>query len=285
MRFLKFLLGDYSAESRDRREVNVVKQLGADVLVFDKAETSIERVIDGAKVIGAPTVSSYNSRFLNHAASAMNRIHILRQIDCDVMSCHDLKALLIGWLSKRFKHSKPVFVYDAHELETARNTIRKRSKTTTLFVKKLEGFLMKRCSFSIVVNDSIANEMATMHNLDSSPIVVRSCPLFWKYDEDSVAEKRNFFCSKLNLDFNESFIVLYHGAVVSGRGIEQCIQAVSFLEDIGLVIMGNAERGYLDSLYKLASEKRVSDRVLFLEAVSRNDLESFVAAADIGCAT
>lgn len=57
-------------------------------------------------------------------------------------------------------------------------------------IKYLERFLIKRCAFSIMVNDSIADEVQKIHKLKQRPIVVRSTPEKWTVDPEETKKKR-----------------------------------------------------------------------------------------------
>lgn len=77
---------------------------------------------------------------------------------------------------------------------------------------------------------------------------------------------------------------MYHGAVIRDRGIERLIEAVGKLEDVGLVILGNGNETYLNSLRKLVEEHNAATKVLFHAAVPQKELWRYVGAADISLA-
>lgn len=284
-RAVKFLLMDYSISSRDRREVQVIHDMGFDTVVYSKGDEASTRVSDGIVYIEEPTLKKHRNNKLNHLGSARHRLSVLRKMDCEVISCHDIHALLIGWLSTVGKSRKPALVYDAHEFEVGRNVGgNSRKARTNKLIGRLEKFLMRRCAFTIAVNDSIADEMVKVHELPQSmrPIVVRSTPSLWQYDESAVARNREMFCRKLGIDSDDAFIAMYHGIVMRGRGIEQALEAVSKVEGCSLVVLGNGDRSYIEELEQLARRLGIERRVLFHPAVSREVLESHVACADVG---
>lgn len=176
-------------------------------------------------------------------------------------------------------------MYDAHELEIGRATGGRRGRLGTWWVTRLERFLMRRCAFTIVVNDSIADEMARVHGLSERPVVARSTPYLWQRDEAAVRAARESFCSELGVDPDEAFIVMYHGAVVRGRGVEQVLEAAALVPQAGCVVLGDASPSYLDELRALAEGLGIEGRVAFRPAVPREGLEACVAAADVGMVT
>ena len=287
VKYAKFCLSEYSGESRDIREVHTVHDLGYETTVYAKGPKNKTYTESGITYIEEPTIKRYKNTKLNHLVSAKCRLRTLRRIDCDVLSCHDLYALLMGWMSILGRRKHPLLVYDAHELETGRNMNgAERGKASTTLIARLERFLMRRCAFTIAVNDSIADEMLAVHGLPGSmrPVVVRSTPSYWEYDAEAVASNRAAFCRELGVDPDTAFLAMYHGGLMPDRGIEQIIEAVSRVEGCRLVVMGNGDDAYAGELRALADACGVADRVLFRPAVDRGVLESHVAAADVGLA-
>ena len=287
MKAVKFLLVDYSVSSRDIREVAVLEDMGADVsvvsqIVPEKLPDSIDEVIRWTKT------TPQQSPVIRKAIIAKNWVSAaaqLRKLDCEVLSCHNIYALFIGWLSTVVRSDRPELVYDAHELEVARNVGGgARGGLGGKVIARLERFLMRRCAFTIAVNDSIADEMLAVHGLPGSmrPVVVRSTPSYWEYDAEAVARNRAGFCRELGVDPDTAFLAMYHGGLMPDRGIEQIIEAVSRVEGCRLVVMGNGDDAYAGELRALADACGVADRVLFHPAVDRGVLESHVAAADVG---
>jgi len=131
-----------------------------------------------------------------------------------------------------------------------------------------------------VVNDVIADEIQRIHKLKKRPIVVRSIPNLWHVDEIATQQMHTEFCKKLGISQN-SFIVMYHGIITSGRGIETLIRLVSLNLNICAVILGFGDTGYVDSLKKQASGTGVEKRVLFYPAVPIEELWRYVGAADV----
>ena len=79
-------------------------------------------------------------------------------------------------------------------------------------------------------------------------------------------------------------VLMYHGAVVGGRGIERLIEAVARFKDIGLVILGNGGQQYIESLQELVKKQHVKEKVLFHPAVPITELWKFVGSVDLSLA-
>ena len=158
---LKICPVDWKRESRDKRELSVYQELGAETLVVTKGgsrDYGREDCVDGFRVRRLTTrpVSCFPLS-LNRILSLFYWAHYTRNLQADVISGHDLGGLAIGWMSNWFSRKKAALIYDSHEFEIGRNT--KRTAVQKWFVAHLERFLMNRCVFSIMVNDSIADEV------------------------------------------------------------------------------------------------------------------------------
>lgn len=193
---LKICCGTWDNASRDKRELSVCRDLGLQVLVMAKGEEKDkyrEDNVDGFEVL------LFSTRPLGlHVPNAINRFisvftwaHYARKLKPTIISGHDIFALTIGFLSNLLQREKATLIYDSHEFEIGRN--KKRNRLQLWWITHLERFLMKRCAFSIMVNDSIADEVQRIHKLKERPIVVRSTPNYWEIDESVCQQRRNEF--------------------------------------------------------------------------------------------
>ena len=64
---------------------------------------------------------------------------------------------------------------------------------------------------------------------------------------------------------------MFHGAIMPNRGIENLIDVISQMDDIGLVILGNGEKYYIDYLKNLSRQKKCTSKIYFHEAVPLSD--------------
>ncbi len=285
-RVLKICGFTWENQSRDKRELSVCRELGAETLIMAKGapgDSFRENEVDGYKVYRFSTRPLGQARWLtplNQVLSLLIWGRKARKFHADIISGHDLPGLFIGYLSNLGNRHKAKLVYDSHEFEIGRTS--RRNRLQIWAVCRLERFLMKRCAFSIMVNDSIADEVQRIHRLKNRPVVARNVPPYWELDPAETARVRADFLGKLNLP-EESFLVMYHGALVQDRGIENMLRAVAQTPGTAAVILGNAlTPSYLESLRALTGELGITERTLFHPAVPVEILRSYVGAADMG---
>ena len=273
--------------SRDKRDLSAAMEAGFDVAVVAKGEKGDKMRLgetEGFPVYFCDTRPLPRlSVKVNRVLAALQWIWYISKTDADVLNCHDLKALEMGYLATRLmpKKKRPMLLYDAHEFEIGRNTDGRRGKFAAWFVQHAEKFLMKRADLSVMVNDSIADETAKIHGLETKPLVIRNICNNWQLDETAIAAARKAFLQELNMP-EDTFIVMYHGGLMPARGIEQLIEVVAINDRIALVVLGNGPDAYVSSLRKQVEQKQIAERVLFHPAVPHGELWKYVGAADVG---
>lgn len=286
MNVLKICVGTWQNASHDKRELAVCRELGAQVQVIAKGDiTGQQEIVDGFPVtrLSARPLGNRFPVAVNRIAAIFSWASYIRNMkDVDVISGHDLSGLGIGWLSNFFKRKKAQLVYDSHEFELGRNAVTARSKLSHWVICYVERFMMKRCSFSIMVNDSIADEVQRIHKLKTRPVVARNAAYYWPLCPEKIQDMRIQLQQYFPVHA-AAFIIMYHGKVGINRGIEQMLRSAAELADVSCIILGSSEsQQYIDTLKQLATELGMADRVLFHPAVPLEQLPEYVAAVDVG---
>jgi glycosyltransferase involved in cell wall biosynthesis len=289
MKVIKFLLTDILFDSRDKREISLLNELGHQVLVICSG-------VKSEKILNDEGIPIYKIESLNLTKKQPKIGRILRillrynyfrklliSFEADCISCHDLFALIIGWSSTWFirKAKCPHLVYDSHEFEAERDA--DRSPFSTWIIIHIERFLVHRTAFNIMVNDTIAEEVRKLHKLSVRPFVVRNVPFYWQIDYSVCSQRRKELLSLLNISPSEDyFIIMYHGGLQKGRGIENVIYSVSKMDRIIAVVLGNGSTEYVKSLHDLILEQEVFDKVILHSAVPIEILWQYLGASDVG---
>ena len=286
MKYLKFMpksrIGD---ASRNKRELSAAKEYGYDCYCYcDQSTGAIsENYSDFSLIVSSgkkPTSDqSKLKRLLINIKNVFIYIRELKRIQADIISCHNIISLAIAYFTYAFRSNKPKFIYDSHEFELKKKP---RNKLSYAFIKWLEGFLIKRCAFTIMINDSIADEAARIHHYDYKRVVVQSTPDYWQLDSTVSAQMHTEFCEKLGIP-EDSFIVMYHGMLCPFRGIEEICKAMSLNQNVYLVTVGNfANQSYKRAFEKMVDTYHIGPRVLQYPAQPLKELWKFVSAADCG---
>ncbi|MGO4270949.1 glycosyltransferase [Paenibacillus sp. TAF58] len=185
----------------------------------------------------------------------------------DVYHAHDFDMLPFAYVAAKLNKAK--LVYDSHEL-----WIEQRSDFPRWFkwlVRKVEGFLIRRANLVITVNESIANELSSRYNLQSSPIILHNFSVLDKLNAQSLSQSNT----------HQKIVVLYHGGYMKDRGLEELIQAVHFLPEN--VVVHFRGLGPIEKELKEEAEPLIKQgRVVFVPPVPMLELISSAGSADIG---
>ncbi len=297
---LKVCGGTWENDSRDKRELSAYRDCGADVAVLAKGNRNDKgriEIVDGFIVYRFSTrpLGRKVPDSINRLISLFTWAAFVKRIGPDIISGHDLMpGLTISWMSTIFNKKNPKLIYDSHEFEIGRNV--QRSGLSAWVIKRLEKFLIRRCAYSIMVNDSIADEVQHIYGIKERPVVVRSTPNLWMIDYETCQIIRRRLLEELairrgtimkgNNDQNktsepEPFLVMYHGTLTTGRGIEALIRLTSINKHVCGVILGNGDEKYIERLHNMAAELNVEKRILFHPAVPITELWKYVGAVDL----
>jgi glycosyltransferase involved in cell wall biosynthesis len=123
------------------------------------------------------------------------------------------------------------------------------------------------------VNRALADELARRYAVD--PIVVMNCPPFVQVGRPGQMRR--------TLDLGDQFVLLYHGAVAEGRGIEVAIEALKRLApNVHLVVLG--EGGLVPWVQQQQEQTELAGRLHWHPPVPLSELLSWVVDADLGLA-
>jgi len=191
----------------------------------------------------------------------------------DVWHVHDFAALLAVGL--HLGGGMPL-VYDVHDLFTETGTGRRLPGTLRQAARVLERRLVGRTAFVIAVNHGIATVIERRCH-PREMVVVHNAPPRW----DPPDARPDLIRERLGLAASTP-VVLYHGLLAPGRGLERLCEAMlePELGDAHLALLGYGHAR--DALLEIASEPRYANRIHVLDAVAPDDLLPWVASADVG---
>jgi glycosyltransferase involved in cell wall biosynthesis len=181
----------------------------------------------------------------------------------DVLLANDLDSLTANFLASKIKNK--ALVYDSHEYFTEVPELINRPAVQR-FWEWLERKMVPNIQFAYTVCDSIANVYREKYGTPFK--VVRNIPLATK---NVIAKNKKTKPEK---------IVLYQGAVNIGRGLEQAILAMQFIEGAKLLIAGDGD--IKAQLEKLVEKEKLQTRVEFTGRLPLEKLSELTQQADLG---
>lgn len=179
----------------------------------------------------------------------------------DVVLANDLDSLTANFLASKIK-KKPL-VYDSHEYFTEVPELINRPKTQRIW-EWLEQKMVPKIKYAYTVCDSIANIYNKKYGTDFK--VVRNIP--------------NAIKNQVAKNNNTTKIILYQGAVNIGRGLEQAILSMNFIDNAKLIIAGDGDIKL--QLENLVEKENLQKRVEFTGRLPIEELTKLTPQADLG---
>lgn len=197
---------------------------------------------------------------------------LAESLTADIYHAHDLNTLIPAYWAAKKTHAKTV--YDSHELFTE---IQTWGRIERYFYRKLEAFIIKRVDKVITINNSIAGELVERYHIEYPQVIV-NCPPPLKQGEANAYDSVLRNAAGISLDKR---LVLYQGGVTQYRGLEELIEAFTYLdESFCLVFMGYGK--IRDELEVIVYSKGLNNRIKFLPAVPQKELLKYTSSADLG---
>jgi len=192
----------------------------------------------------------YNLRLLWHFL--WNKYDIFGGIDLDTLSAHFLAARLKG----------QVHTYDAHEYFAELPEVVHRPFVRWVW-KSVERYIVPRTRYAYTINQSYANLFKHEYGVDFEIVrnatVLRPLPSITK----------------------DTCYILYQGAVNVGRGVEEMICAMPYIDKkCKLYICGKGD--VFEDCVQLVEQLNLTDRVVFWGFVEPAKLRQFTLKATIG---
>ena len=176
----------------------------------------------------------------------------------------DLDTLTGCALAKLFKRSKLVF--DSHEYFPESPEINKKP-----LIKAIWKFAEKLFVPFVDIGITVCQPIAEIYKLKYNKVflVIRNAP-----------NKNRVFDTIQNMNNKREFTILYQGAVNNGRALRELVEAMYFIDNAKLIIVGNGD--IYEEIKNLAEP--LKERVLMTGKVPFNKLPAYTTNADLGIA-
>lgn len=188
---------------------------------------------------------------------------------CDILLSNDLDTLLANYTAQRLKRNAKL-VYDSHELFTEVPELTRRPRVRKAWLS-IEKRVFPNLKDVYTVNESIAGIYEKRYNVKVG--VIRNVSKRWQPKE---------VLSKLQLHIpeNKHVVILQGSGINIDRGGEEAVEAMQWLENAVLFIVGGGD--VIDQLKESVMDKKMTDKVVFVDRVPYEKMMNYTYHADIG---
>ncbi len=262
-RIIISVTNDLATDQRVLRTCDSFNELGFDILL-------IGRKLKNGLEINLPYKTYkfhliFNKGFLFYAEYNLRLFFKLLFLKKDLLYANDLDTLLPNFLISKMTSCK--LIYDSHEYFTEVPELISRPKIRSFWMK-LERFIFPKLKNVITVNHKLADIYGSKYKVPVT--VIKNVPkAIVKKDFDPV----------VTLNKNQKMI-LYQGALNTGRGLELMIDTMPYLKNHLLVLAGDGD--IMDQLKLKVAANHLQDRVIFLGKLLPEKLVNVTKQADLG---
>ncbi|UCH14150.1 MAG: glycosyltransferase family 4 protein [Bacteroidales bacterium] len=183
----------------------------------------------------------------------------------DILVANDLDTLPANYLVSRIRKKK--LVYDSHEYYTEVPELAGRDFVKKVWTK-MEKRILPKVKYSYTVCDSIAQIYSENYNINMH--VIRNFPPYIE----------NLPETGVKISQADEKIIIYQGSLNLARGLEIAIQAMEFVDNAKLLIIGKGD--ITSELKKLANKAELHNKVIFFDRMPYEELMEYTVQADLG---
>ena len=261
-KILVAVTNDVSTDQRVHKISNYLVNKGFDVIVFGRILPSTFEVSRNYTIVRKK--HWFNNNFLFYAEYNLRLLLFLLRNQSTYILSNDLDTLPACFVASRLK--KAELVYDSHEFFTEVPELQGR-KFVRNYWKFVERLLLPKLKKTYTVSESIASAYAKEYGIEMG--VIRNVPYM------------NAIYNKEKVVFpTKNKVLLYQGTLTENRGLKQTIQALKYLKNVDLVIIGYGKEK--ESLVNFTQQESMTGRVHFLGRIPHKSLHNYTKQAHIG---
>ncbi len=263
------VINDLSTDERVHKTCCTLQKLGYDVtLIGRKQRNSSPLTKRNYSTIRMNLLFEKGSLF--YIEFQLRLFLLLAFKKSDVLFSNDLDTLLPNYLISKIK--KKIVVYDTHELFCEVPELMNRPLKKRIW-KTLEKMIFPKLKYVFTVNNSIAAAYLNEYHV---PIhVVRNVPFLSKQQTDFKIARTD-----LGITDDTKIIVLQGAGINIDRGAEEAIQAMQYLNDAILIIIGSGN--VIDTLKQMTIDLKLQHKITFINKLPFEQLVQYTKIADIG---
>ena len=266
-RVIVSVINDLVTDQRVNKSCLALQKLGYEVLLVGRVQRKSPQM-DGRTYASHRMKLLFEKGPMFYAEYNIRLFFFLLFHKCDLLLANDLDTALPNYFVSRLKGLK--MIYDSHEYFTETPELVNRPKVQRIW-KRIEGFVIPKLDEMITVCDSIAELFEQKYGVKCH--VIRNIP-----SRKALPEKGDK--KALGLPDDKHILVLQGSGINIQRGAEELVQAMQYLEDCFLMVIGGGD--VLPILKQMVEKLNISDRVCFLPRMPYAQMMAYTQNAEFG---
>ncbi len=261
------VINDLVTDQRVNRTCLVLKELGYDVLLVGRRKKD-SKLLEQRSYATKRMNLLFEKGVLFYLDFQLRLIWLLVWKKSDLLVANDLDTLLPNYLFSKIKKSK--LIYDSHEIfcevpELINTPFKKR------IWEALEKMIVPRLKNCITVNQSIAKWFKNKYQVNFEVVRnIGNLPVSLKLKSRE----------ELGIPSNKKMILIQGAGINIDRGAEECVAAMSYLNDVVLYIIGSGD--VIELLKYTTIKNGLENKITFIDKLPANELIHYTACADLG---
>ena len=265
-RIIISVTNDLTTDQRVKKVCNSLTDMDYDILL-------IGRTLPDSLKISRPYTCKrmkllFNKGALFYAEYNIRLFFLLVFSKVDIFHSNDLDTLLANYLAAKVRR-KPI-VYDSHEYFTGVPEIQNKKLVKKIWLT-IERWIFPKLKYIFTVNQSIAKLYKEEYDKDLQ--IVRNIP--HKLQLKTLKSK-----SELNIPEDKDIIITQGAGINMDRGIEEAVEAMQYLENVCLMIIGNGD--VIPKLKKRVLELKLEKSIIFRGRMPYHEMMQYTQHAQLG---
>ena len=257
---------DLSTDQRVKKVCGTLNSMNYDILLIGRKRPTSSELKRPYRTKRMKLI--FNKGALFYAEFNIRLFILLVFSKVDIYHANDLDTLLANYLAAIIRR-KPI-VYDSHEYFTGVPEIQNKKLVKKVW-QTIEQFIFPKLKHIITVNQSIAQLYKEEYNKDLR--ILRNVPN--KIETFKLKSK-----SELKIAEDKDIIITQGTGININRGIEELIEAMQYLNNVCLIIIGDGD--VIPQLKKRTLELKLENSIIFKGRMPYHEMMQYTQHAKLG---